>query len=62
MQELKDKITDLKARCFQHWCVFDVSKKEKQIVELESISAQPDLWQDPSKAQSIMRQLSDNRK
>ncbi len=41
------------------WCVFDIAAKEKEIVELEAASAEPDFWLDQATAQAAMRQLSD---
>ncbi|NQT47442.1 MAG: peptide chain release factor 2 [Chloroflexi bacterium] len=38
--------------------MFDISGKEKQVADLEKQSSQPDFWQDPSKANEVMRQLS----
>lgn len=36
--------------------------KEKKVIELEKKSTEPDLWQDPDRAQSVMRRLADNKK
>jgi peptide chain release factor 2 len=39
-------------------CVFDVPAKQRQLAELEKQSGSPDLWSDPERAQSVMRQLA----
>jgi len=45
-----------------HWCIFDIAAREEEITRLEKESAQPDFWADQSKAQNIMRQLSQTQK
>jgi peptide chain release factor 2 len=44
------------------WSVFDIAGKEKEISELEKLSAEPDLWSDRVNAQNVMRQLSDKKR
>lgn len=41
-----------------YWCVFDFAKREQQLARLEHESQAPDLWNNPDKAQSLMRQMS----
>ncbi|MFN7088234.1 MAG: peptide chain release factor 2 [Candidatus Paceibacteria bacterium] len=38
---------------------FDVPKKEKRIMELENLAAQPDFWQDRKNAEILMRELGE---
>ncbi|MBI4494798.1 MAG: peptide chain release factor 2, partial [Chloroflexi bacterium] len=40
------------------WCVFDLAGKERQIAQLEADASSPDLWQDPTRAQQLLRELS----
>ncbi|HIC89022.1 MAG TPA: peptide chain release factor 2, partial [Anaerolineae bacterium] len=39
--------------------VFDITSKEKRIVELEKQATDPTIWNDPQEAQKLMRELSD---
>jgi peptide chain release factor 2 len=39
-------------------CVFDLAGKRRDIGELESLSAEPGFWDDPQKAQRVMRQIT----
>ncbi|MCD6358393.1 MAG: peptide chain release factor 2 [Dehalococcoidia bacterium] len=41
------------------WCIFDLSAKEKELVTLETLSGQPDFWNDQRRAQDVMRRISD---
>jgi peptide chain release factor 2 len=49
----------LKEKSTPYWSVFDLADKEKKHQELEEISQGPDLWNDPERAQRVMKQLSD---
>lgn len=40
------------------WCVFDFPAKEKQLEKLEQAAEDPNLWDDPARAQGTMRRLS----
>jgi peptide chain release factor 2 len=40
------------------WSVFDLAAKEKRIAELEAAAAALDLWNDPMRAQQVMRELT----
>ena len=40
------------------WCVFDVAGREEKLKELQKESEAPDLWDNPQKAQKIMKELS----
>ena len=40
------------------WCVFDIAAKEQEIGALEKRTALPDFWEQPQRAQAIMRRLA----
>jgi peptide chain release factor 2 len=42
-------------------CVFDLPGKRRQIEQLEHETADPELWQDPPRAQQLLRRLSQLR-
>ena len=44
------------------WSVFDISRKEKEINDLEQQAAQPDFWNDQNHARAMMRRLSELKK
>ena len=44
------------------WSIFDIAGKEEEIAALEKKSANPDFWNDPTGAQSDMRQLAEKKK
>ncbi|MCK5433734.1 MAG: peptide chain release factor 2 [Dehalococcoidales bacterium] len=62
MQELRDKLKDLKARVSMALVHLDISAREEEIVSLEKQSVQPDFWLDQVGAQSVMRLLSEQKK
>ena len=39
-----------------YWCVFDFASKENQLSQLEKEIEAPDLWNNPSQAQQVMKQ------
>jgi peptide chain release factor 2 len=41
--------------------IFDIDQREKKIGELEKASQDPDLWDNPEKAQSLLKKLSDEK-
>jgi hypothetical protein len=43
------------------WCIFDLPTKENELVVLQLKSEDPDLWDDPSHAQKIMKKTADLR-
>src|SRR5450759_234962 len=43
------------------WCIFDLSKKEAEIIKLQRESENPALWEDRDRAQKMMKQLSNLR-
>ncbi|GAB4455928.1 MAG: peptide chain release factor 2 [Armatimonadaceae bacterium] len=38
--------------------IFDIAKRKRELAELETAAAQPDLWDDPAKAQKVMQALA----
>jgi len=40
------------------WSIFDLANKERQVEELRQASTAGDFWDDPSKAQNVLQQLS----
>ncbi|MBI2869572.1 MAG: peptide chain release factor 2 [Chloroflexi bacterium] len=62
MQDLIQKAKDVRARIAAALERLDINAREKAIAVLEKESAQPGLWQDPGKAQNVMRQLAVQRK
>ncbi|MEE8599305.1 MAG: peptide chain release factor 2 [Dehalococcoidales bacterium] len=62
MQELRDKLKDLKARVSMALVHLDISAREEEIVSLEKQSVQPGFWLDQVGAQSVMRLLSEQKK
>src|SRR5581483_10042375 len=45
--------------CPTCWCVFDEPGKRSRVQELEKQSANPALWDDPSRAQALLKELAD---
>jgi len=41
------------------WSAFDEAGKERRIAELEERAASPSLWDEPDRAQAVLKQLSD---
>jgi peptide chain release factor 2 len=41
-----------------YWSVFDLSAKEKHLIDLQKKAEDPDLWQDPKAAQKLMKETS----
>ena len=42
-------------------CIFDLSKKEIELKDLETKSQAPNLWNDRDQAQSVMKKMADLR-
>ncbi len=40
------------------WCVFDLPEKETQLEKLKEASQDPNLWDDPDRAQKVMKRMS----
>jgi peptide chain release factor 2 len=45
-----------------HWSVFDVAGKEKEVVELEKRSSATDFWTDTAAAKHLMREMADKKR
>ena len=43
------------------WSVFDLPGKESRVAQLDTASAQPDFWNEPQRAQEILREASSLR-
>ena len=52
---------NLKKFCKTCGVIFDIDQREKKIGELEKASQDPDLWDNPEKAQSLLKKLSDEK-
>ena len=44
-----------------YWSIFDFPQKEARLAELQKQSENPDLWNEPERAQKIMKQFSELR-
>ena len=44
-----------------YWCVFDLPSKETQLEQYKIESESPDLWDDPERAQRVMKSMSSLR-
>ena len=55
------KSTCSKPESLTSWCVFDAPGRERRIAALEAESGKPELWNDPERAQALMKQLADLR-
>lgn len=55
LEEVKEKLAGIEA-------VFDLKKKEKEVIRLEKESAASDFWNDHQKAGEIMKKLEDLKK
>ncbi|MFC2071906.1 peptide chain release factor 2 [Chloroflexota bacterium] len=62
MQELRDKVKDLQTRISMALVHLDIAAREEEIASLEKHSARTDFWLDHAKAQSVMRQLAEQKK
>ncbi|MBN2548191.1 MAG: peptide chain release factor 2 [Anaerolineales bacterium] len=43
------------------WCVFDFAQKETRLLELQTHSEDPEIWNDPERARKVMKHLADLR-
>lgn len=59
MQDLKQKVSELKARLLKLTAALNLPEKEKQVNQLEAEAAKPGLWDDQDKAKSLMQELAD---
>jgi peptide chain release factor 2 len=62
MQDIKQKINELKLRLGKLIEVIKPADKKKKIGELEIKSAEPTLWSDPTNARAVTQELSDLKK
>lgn len=62
MDEIKDKLNQLRDRFNKIAGQFDQDKLRTEIADLESKIQKPDFWSDQQKAKAISRQLSDKQK
>ncbi len=44
-----------------YWCVFDITTKETQVIQLEQQATAEGLWNDPQAAQAMLRRLTATR-
>lgn len=44
-----------------YWCIFDLPAREQEVAELQLKSEDPNLWNDQSNAQKVMKKLSNLR-
>ncbi|MGE5141099.1 MAG: peptide chain release factor 2 [Rudaea sp.] len=61
MEDLKSRLNDLNSRIATLLERLDLPAKEKRASELEEESGKPDFWNDPSRAQKMMRELTELR-
>ncbi|TES87881.1 MAG: peptide chain release factor 2 [Dehalococcoidia bacterium] len=62
MQELLNKLEDMRARISMALVHLDIAGREMEIGKLEITSAKPDFWLDQTKAQDTMRRLAEQKK
>lgn len=43
------------------WSIFDFKKDQEELIHLQKLSEDPSIWNDPFKAQELMKQISDLR-
>ncbi|MBI4332569.1 MAG: peptide chain release factor 2 [Chloroflexi bacterium] len=61
MQDLIEDLTRLKERVSNIMVRLDLPRKQKEIASLEEETSKADLWQNQSRAQALLRQLSELR-
>ncbi len=59
MQDLNDKVDELKKRLFVISNSFNIKEKQKELNSLESSSMDPNLWDDQEHARGVMQSMSD---
>ncbi len=47
--------------CPTCWCAFDEPARRQRIAQIEEAAAKPDLWSEPERAQSLLKELADLR-
>ena len=58
-EELKIEIEPYSAELTKLSAALNLSKLEKDIAELETLSAAPDFWNDTAKSQQVLRKIGD---
>ena len=56
LEELKEKIAELKTRSEQIEPILDLPARRKKLTELEARSADPNLWSDQAKAKTVLQE------
>ncbi len=62
LEDIKQRITDLRAKLDQAWEILDLQARKEEIGALEYEVSSPDFWNNPDKAKSEMQKLSDLKK
>ncbi len=62
LEDIKQRITDLRAKLDQAWKILDLQARKEEIGALEYTVSSPDFWNNPEKAKQEMQQLSDLKK
>ena len=56
-KDVEQQVNDLSARVAKIETIDDIAGKQRELAELEAISAAPEFWNDTQKAKEISRQL-----
>ncbi len=56
-KDIEQKLDDLRARVAKIEAIDDIAGKQRELAELEKVSAAPEFWNDTQKAKEISRQL-----
>jgi peptide chain release factor 2 len=59
MQDLINRIADLKQRLSKAWQIVEIDKKKSQVIDLQHQMAKPGFWQDQDKAKQVGQTASD---
>ncbi|MCX6002975.1 MAG: peptide chain release factor 2 [Chloroflexi bacterium] len=62
MQELKDKLKELRSRISALMERLDIAGREKEITELEKQSVEPGFWLEQTRARSVMRRIAEQKR
>lgn len=58
MNQLKERLLILRNACIEASEILDINRIQQEVDELEEQSAQPELWNDPARATSVNKRLS----
>lgn len=58
MESIQKRLRDLSAKLADTWQKLQLDQKLARLEELEQITADPELWKDPQRAQNLHRELS----